>query len=121
MNIRKLTADEVEFTIEIGAESIPIADQFETGDASQDQEIVDGIQKQLDAGNLWAWCCVQVTARWGDWTATDYLGACSYASEAKFRADGYWADMQASTLEQLNVEIARTAKALSELETKETS
>lgn len=40
------------------------------------------------SGNPWAWFCAKVTVSYGDFSATDYLGACSYHSEADFKQPG---------------------------------
>lgn len=62
-------------------------------DPDTDKATADWIRSELESGNPWAWCCTKVTLRFGDYTATEYLGACSYKSEADFRADPYYADM----------------------------
>ncbi len=42
----------------------------------------------------WRWCIAKVTMRYGDYSATDYLGGCSYDSETAFRETSmYYTDM----------------------------
>jgi hypothetical protein len=73
-----------------------------SGDAALDKETEDFILRELRAGNPWAWCCVKVTAQCGDYTGTDYLGCCSYRSEAEFREPGGFFDgMKAQAREDL--------------------
>lgn len=68
------------------------------GNASAIDEVTDKatekhIQDELDSGNTWAWCSVQVSAKYAGIEASDYLGGCSYQDEADFKAGGYYADM----------------------------
>ena len=58
------------------------------------------INRRLDSGDVWAWCTVHVIAHWTneegqEFTGDDYLGGCSYASEADFKQPhGYYDDMK---------------------------
>ena len=55
------------------------------------------------AGNAWAWCVVVVVCRWHDFEGTAVLGGCSYESEDAFRRPGgYFEDLQAEALADLN-------------------
>jgi len=72
-------------------------------DSETDKAAEDQIFKQLESGNQWAWCSVEVYAVYrglrGD---SDYLGCCSYPSEASFREPGgYFDDMKAQAIENL--------------------
>jgi len=42
---------------------------------------------QLNAGNLFAWCWVKVTARCGPFIGSDSLGCCSYATKEDLERD----------------------------------
>ncbi len=112
--IRALTEAEVTFTVEAEEEDLPIeGNVLASGDDDADREAEREIREDLEQGNPWAWCCVKVTATWKDWTGTDYLGACSYASEKDFvTEDGYYPDMRARALEALNASVAASAEAL---------
>lgn len=69
------------------------------------------IRRNIDAGNIWAWCSVTVTARWLGHSGSDSLGACSYASEQEFRAPGgYYDDMVKNALRELRDAIERSSK-----------
>jgi hypothetical protein len=73
-----------------------------SGDDAWDKEIEDKILSALDQGNLWAWCCVKVTAEYRGLEGTDYLGSCSYESEEQFReCGGYFESMKEQAAEQL--------------------
>jgi len=113
MGFKKLTASEVTFSIVAEAEYIPVrGNAMASGDDAADYEAECEIQGQLARGNMWAWCCVVVTATWGDWSASDTLGACSYADEADFKKGGYYEDMCDNALAALNADLAKTYEAL---------
>lgn len=113
MNIRALQADEVEFSLEIEDEDVPVeGNASATDDPEEDAKLVAEIQQRLDRGDLWAWCCVKVTAKWKHWRGVDYLGACSYESEADFKHGGYWEDMKSQALAALNRAIAEDVECL---------
>lgn len=99
---------QVDYTIECLPEDEGPEGHFATGDDEQDRLICEDIRAQLNRGNEWAWCVVKVTASVeldGErFTGEDYLGACSYDSEADFIGDGntgYFPDMKASALADL--------------------
>ena len=63
--------------------------------------------------NEWAWCCAKVTARYGSFEGTDYLGGCSYKSAADFMTPGgYYADMVAAALDDLKLSVKQARKDL---------
>lgn len=72
-----------------------------SGDDDEDRACEDEIIRRLDGGNVWAWCGVKVTCEANGETATELLGACSYASEADFRACGYFEDMVRACAQEL--------------------
>jgi hypothetical protein len=104
--IKPLTESEVEFTIEIESSDIDPRKEFD--DAEMSAKVIADMQF-----NPWAWCDVKVTARWENWTGVDYLGACSYESEADFKADDYYSDMKRNALETLNASVSRAYELLS--------
>lgn len=117
VKVRELTADEVEFVLTCEPEDIAIEGNCSAIDDETDAEIAAWIYDQLDAGNEWAWCRVTVTARWKDFAGADHLGGCSYRSREEFMAPGgYYEDMRAVALEDLNASVARCAEELEELE-----
>lgn len=64
-----------------------------SGDDKEDEKCALAIEASLRAGNLWAWCTVEVRATYKGFSASDYLGACSYKSERDFKRGGYYEDM----------------------------
>ncbi len=76
-----------------------------SGNVDDDHDAEDMVLAELDRGNIWAWASVKVTARIGSIEASDYLGCCSYESEAAFRECPYYFDMKAEALSALRQEI----------------
>jgi hypothetical protein len=115
--MRKLTEHDVEFTLDHTPDRTPIhGNAMASGDPEVDHEAEQWIYAELARGNDWAWCEVRVTARWRMWVGADYLGACSYLNEEDFRrAGGYFADMKARALDDLNEQISEAYKALQSL------
>lgn len=73
-----------------------------SGDETEDKIAEFQVLERLRRGDLWAWCTVRVVARVDgiDIIGENYLGCCSYADEADFKADIY-EDMCAEALEDL--------------------
>lgn len=115
-SFRKLTENEVTFLVEHEPEDMPLeGNAMASGDDAVDQECYRYIRTELANGNDWAWCIVKVTATWQGFEGSDYLGGCSYTSEADFRqAGGYFDDMRAAALDALNERVANVATALLE-------
>lgn len=114
MKIRELREDEVEFTLKIEDDDCPM--DFDSGEPEKDAALRKELVDRLNRGDLWAWCTVVVTAKWKGWKGVDTLGGCSYESEADFRQDdGYFGDMKARALEDLNKSLAKCASDLAEL------
>lgn len=109
------TIDQVEFETLVSEESIPIrGNAIATGNDEEDAKVENDLIDQLERGNIWAWCAVEVRATWRGITASDYLGGCSYASQNDFeRGDGYYSDMKQTAYNQLLDKI----RALKEKET----
>jgi len=117
--IRKLTKEEVTFTLTCESEDLPIlGDILASGDDALDKETADEVQAQLDAGNEWAWCCAKVTATWEDWSADEYLGGVSCKNEEDFRVGDkdYFDTMCDEALDRLNAQIAKVYEKLSKRE-----
>jgi hypothetical protein len=120
--VRLLRTDEVEFVLEVHPEDIPIEGNCSAIDEDTDAEAARWIYDQLDRGNEWAWCTVVVKAKWKEFEGRDCLGCCSYESEESFRQPGgYFDDMRAQALADLNRNIANTSKTLRELSKRRTS
>jgi hypothetical protein len=78
--IRKLTKDEVTFSLRIEDEDLELEGAFASGDDDADIADIADIRDRLERGDLWAWCCVFVTATWGNHSFSTNLGGCSYAT-----------------------------------------
>lgn len=93
---------EVEFTIQPEQEDTPVhGNAVVSGDKDKDREVENRILKQLESGDLWAWCTVKVTARYKGFEGHDYLGCCSYKDEADFRRGGYFEGMKQAAYDDL--------------------
>lgn len=87
--------DEVEFQIITHNEDLPVkGNAIASGDDAQDKEVEDEIIERLENGDIWAWCCVEVVAKWRGMKGNDFLGGCSYQDEKDFMSDGYYEDMK---------------------------
>jgi hypothetical protein len=82
-------------TIDIFPEDVDVrGNALASGDDEEDRREEDRIIAELDRGNLWAWCLVKVTVRYGGIVESDTLGCCSYRDEHDFREGGsYYDDM----------------------------
>lgn len=113
--IRELTEEEVEFEVECLPEHEHPRGHFASGDDELDRQMVKRIL-QYREWNEWAWCVAKVTAKWGEFEASEYLGCCSYDSKEDFMSPGgYYDDMKAEALESLNQLLADHYEDLSEL------
>ena len=120
MELRKLTQNEIEITLELLEEYGDLEDQLISGEAEYlelEKQEIETIRRRLECGDLWAWCTVKVSAKWGTFEGVDYLGACSYQDENEFRAPGgYYQGMIEEALADLNNQIAATHAAIKTLE-----
>lgn len=84
-------------------DDIPVrGNALASGDDAEDKACEDAILARLDRGDEWAWALVEVRASFEGWKASDFLGACSYASEDDFRTPGgYFEDMRETALREL--------------------
>jgi hypothetical protein len=105
--MRALRKSQVTFEITCEPEHIPYEGNCSAIDETTDRETEDWIARQLESGNEWAWCCVKVVARWKSFEGVDYLGGCSYLSEANFiECNDYFSSMKDEALADLNRTIA---------------
>lgn len=115
--MRKLTEKDVKFFISCEEEyALVRGNAIASGNDEEDAEVEKTIIDDYNNGNSWAWCCVKVTAKWNGFEASDYLGCCSYKNEDDFKIGGYYEQMKAEALEQLNNELAEIADKLKLLE-----
>lgn len=84
-----------------------------SGDDAEDRRQEEWIRAQLRSGNEWAWCVAIVTVEFAGVIERDTLGACSYESEADFKAlGGYYEDMIGEATERLAVRLEEQNDAL---------
>lgn len=108
----------IEFTVECLPEGWAIEGNASAIDEETDAQIEQEIRDQLEAGNEWAWCAVRVKATAYDAQGEqiaygeDFLGGCSYASEADFLACGCYEDMRDIARDDCEQEIERIRAAL---------
>jgi len=114
--ISELTEDEVEFDLTIEEMDEHPQGFFATGNKKADARAVASIIARLKSGDLWAWCVVKVTASWGGYRESEYLGGCSYKDERDFKRDDCYADMKAAALAGLNAKLRAEHEKLRGLE-----
>jgi hypothetical protein len=90
---------QIEFSLEVMPENIPIEDNLHT------REIQKEIKEQLNQDNLWAWCSVKITGTYKVLSAYSCLGCCSYKDLNDFMSSGYAADMQQEILQDIRNQI----------------
>lgn len=105
--LRKLTKQDVEFTIEAKEDYSPIrGNLIDSGDSDYDTQIENEIVDRLNSGDIWAWCSIKVTAYWNGLDSVGYLGGCSYESESDFiKNSGYYDAMCEAALADLNKQV----------------
>jgi hypothetical protein len=84
-----------------------------SGDAAYDKEVEDKILTELESGNAWAWCVIQVSAHLSEFpqfVGQDHLGACSYESEEDFKASTYFTDMKIAAKQDLLSQVDKLKK-----------
>lgn len=104
MNWNPLSRDEVTVRLKAEPEFIPVeGNACVSGDDAFDRKVEQKIFRRIEQGDVWAWAMVTVTVSWGPFSASDYLGCCSYANEEEFCQPGdYYDDMVATALDELN-------------------
>lgn len=106
-------------TLTVTPEYISIKGNCSAIDDATDAATEKWIRNELEKGNVWAWCQVEITAehRHLGLTGSSCLGACSHPSEEDFKAEGgYYADMKSEAIENLADEILAKHSAMKSLE-----
>jgi len=103
-------------TLLVHQEHAPIrGNAIASGDDEFDREVEDKIINDLENGDEWAWCTVEVRASFHELHASAFLGCVSTKDEESFKSEGYYEDMVAEATNALadivgdlqNVEINR--------------
>ena len=111
--MKTINRTQVEFEIIVHPEHTPLkGNVLVSGDDQTDTEAEEEIARQLENGNEWAWCTIEVKAKYKSLEASDYLGCCSYASEEDFKKDGYYLDMKDRAFEELQNQVNEIVKDL---------
>lgn len=86
-----------------------IAGHFASDEPEEDAKMVADIARRASNGDTWAWCVARVRVTYQGIVAVDYLGGCSYADAAEFRAGDYFDDMVSTCIDQVNATLASIA------------
>jgi hypothetical protein len=82
-----------------------------SGDDDKDAKTVAEILERANAGDVWAWCVVEVRASVDlglvCLTGEDVLSACSYQDEEDFKRDAYYLNMLAEACKELAQKLAQ--------------
>lgn len=100
MNIEQIKKD-CTFEFEALPEDMSPRGHFASGNDEDDKAMEDQIINEYNSGNPYAWFVAKVTCKLGDFEGVDYLGGCSYKSEADFKNDGYYEDMKEEAFQDL--------------------
>ncbi len=85
--MRLFEPKEVEVSIEVIYEDIPIeGNVMSSGDGKADLQAEKEVLKDLESGNVFAWCTAVVQASWAGFERRDTLGAISCRNEDEFRS-----------------------------------
>lgn len=108
-----LTLSQIDWEIICHPENIPIeGNALASGDDEEDEKEYRRIYRELDSGNQWAWCCVEMKGTFKGLSASDFLGGYSCDSEEDFKTGGYFEDMQQIVLSELQGKIETVLKAI---------
>lgn len=116
--VRKMKIDETKIEFELlchEEETEVCGNVMVSGDKTVDHEAEQRVLKQLESGNQWSWCCVEVRAflpGMPDVYGVDFLGCCSYSSEEEFKNDAYFSDMKNTAKEDLLTKLASIQKSI---------
>lgn len=96
------TIEQVNFSMEVEPDEIPVrGNAIVSGDDNYDKEVEDELIERLNAGDVWAWALVTVTAEWNGVEGYDTLGGCSYKCEDDFKGDLYYEDLKQRAYDEL--------------------
>lgn len=110
---------EIKYRLEAEMDDAPVrGNAMCSGNEEQDKEVEDEIIARLDAGDVWAWALVRVTAyvEGCSVVGVDHLGGCCYEDEEDFKGGGYYEDMKAEAKWHLLDQMKRVAECYKQLE-----
>jgi hypothetical protein len=97
-------------------EDIPIeGNVLASGNDKEDKLAEDLVREELEDGNEWAWCLLQVEVTDMDSenenVVSEYLGGCNYRSKRDFIANsGYYEDMVNECIARLEVKFMKESR-----------
>ena len=118
MSIRPVAREEATIRVLAEPDHIPVeGNACASGDDDFDREVEHNILCRLQKGDIWAWAAVTVVVAWGSFEGRAHLGCCSYVDENDFRQPGgYFDDMVAEALDELNRTINEAYQQMKERE-----
>lgn len=76
--MREFKADEVDFVLGVEFDDLDIeGNVLASGDDEADRNAEEWVRNEVERGNVWAWACVIVTAKWAGFEGWDTLGGVS--------------------------------------------
>ena len=116
ISLRDLRMDEVEFSVLFYTEDTEIEGNIlASGNDAEDKEAEEEVRRQIARGNMYAWCSVEVSAKWSIFSGRALLGCCSYVSEEDARKSVEEDGLKEQALDDLNRTLVATVDALNPL------
>lgn len=78
-----------------------------SGDDAEDTKAEQYIRDQLESGNDWAWCTVEIQGDYLGLSASQHLGCCSYKNRLDFEESGYFRDMKLEVAQEIQEQYER--------------
>jgi hypothetical protein len=114
--MKKITrnTNDLEITVTARQDHIPVrGNAMASGDDALDKQVEDEIIARLNSGDVWAWASVCVKVTYLGLEAEEYLGGCCYEGENDFiKNSGYYDDMVAAAIDDLNRQAQQMKAAL---------
>ena len=86
----------------------PRGNVMASGDDAVDREAEDDVIRQVNAGNVAAWCGLVVRAEWRGFQGVASIWGCSYASEEECLASDYASDLRSDAFDALCCAVSRS-------------
>jgi hypothetical protein len=104
----------LEITVTAIQDEIPVrGNAIVSGDDALDKQVEDKIIDRLNDGDVWAWASVCVKVTYLGLEAKEYIGGSCYEDENDFvKNSGYYDDMVAAAIDDLNRQAQQMKAAL---------
>lgn len=113
MNIQKLIENEAQISIHVHPEDSSIKGYIDSGDPVADRQWELEVIAESQ-WNEWAWCVVEVKARWEGLSASAYLGGVVEKNEESFRANGYFDDLKHEAISELVEQVTKITQKVNQ-------